>query len=141
MGDATESGEHAMNTIRNASHPGLTFAGRALAAIIFSAACLMLPIAPALAGGFKVDPPTVTVYYDPGRVEQVGYATDLHARLEDAASQVCGEVDIREGRNQGDVDRCFGKSLNRAVRDVDSPTLRAVHEGPRRGTVRIAASR
>jgi UrcA family protein len=130
-----------MNTTRRLEKNGLTplnIAGRALVALAFSAACLTLPIAPAFAGGFKVDPPSVTVYYDPVKVEQWSYAEDLHARLQDAASQVCGEVDIREGRNQGDVNRCFGKSLNRAIREVGSPTLAEVHGQGRQGVVRIA---
>lgn len=115
--------------------------GRALVAVVFSAACMTLPIAPAFAGDFKADPPSVTVYYDPARVEQWSYAGDLYARLQDAASQVCGEMDIREGRSQSDVDRCFGKSLHRAIREVGSPTLAEVHEQGRQGVVRIAATR
>lgn len=116
----------------------LSFLGRALVAVVFSAACMTLPIAPAFAGGFKADPPGVTVYYDTVKVEQWSYAEDLYARLQDAASQVCGERDIREGRSQSDVNRCFGKSLNRAIREVGSPTLTEVHDQGRQGVVRIA---
>lgn len=116
--------------------------GRALVAIVFSAACMTLPIAPAFAGGFKVDPPSVTVYYDANKVEQPVYAADFLSRLQDAASQVCGEKDILQDRNQSDVNRCFDKSLNRAVTEVGSPTLAALHEqsGSRKGVVRIAAT-
>lgn len=132
-----------MNTTSRPAKNGFTLnmLGRALVAVVFSAACMTLPIAPAFAGGFKVDPPSVTVHYDANKVEQAVYAADFLARLQDAASQVCGDKDIREGRNQNDVNRCFDKSLNRAVDEVDSPTLSALHEQAesREGVVRIAA--
>lgn len=130
-----------MKANRNSINRYFSFLGRALVAVVFSAACMTLPIAPAFAGGLEADPPSVTVYYDPVKVEQWSYAEDLYTRLQDAASQVCGEKDIREDRSQSDVDRCFGKSLHRAIREVDSPTLAEVHDQVRQGVVRIAARR
>lgn len=127
-----------MKTDHQSFNRYFSFLGRALVALVFSAASMTLPIAPAFAGGFKVDPPSVTVYYDPVQVEHQPYAEDLYARLEDAVSQVCGESDIREGRSPSDVGRCFGKSLNRAIKKVASPALAEVHEQGRRGVVRIA---
>lgn len=127
-----------MKADRQSFNRYFSFLGRALVAVVFSAACMTLPIAPAFAGGFKVDPPSVTVYYDPVKVEHRSYAEDLYARLQDAASEVCGERDIREGRSQSDVGRCLGKSLNRAINEVGSPTLAEVHEQGRQGVVRIA---
>lgn len=130
-----------MNANRQSANRYFSLLGRALVAVVFSAACLTLPIAPAFAGGFKVDPPSVTVYYEPGKVESPSYAEDLYSRLQSAATEVCGEVDIREDRNQTDVNRCFDKSLHRAIRDVDSPMLAGIHEQSRKGVVRIASSR
>lgn len=116
------------------------FTGRALAALALSAACLALPVGPAWAGSLDATPATITVYYARASLERTAYARDLHARLTDAATQVCGEKDIREGRNQSDVDRCVDKSVARAVRKIESPTLLAVHEGAAARDIHLAAS-
>jgi UrcA family protein len=137
--ERNDSGDDAMNTPRD-SRTFARYAGRALAAVVLSAACLALPVAPAWAGGTDAMPASITVHYAPASLEQMGYAQDLHARLKDAATQVCGEKDIREGRNQSDVDHCVDRSLARAVRKIESPTLLAVHEGAAGRDIRLAAS-
>ena len=45
------------------------------------------------------------------------------------------------GQREADFGRCFDESIARAVDDVDSPELRAVHEQIRTGVVRVAANR
>jgi UrcA family protein len=130
------------------------FTGRALAALALSAACLALPVGPALAGTTNARMPAVTVQYAPARLEQAGYAGELYARLEDAAGQVCNEAAtiaekvlprgdrmVSVNRRQFYFDHCMEKSLQRAIADVASPTLGALHERLRKGTVRIAARR
>lgn len=128
--------------------------GRALVAVVFSAACLALPVAPALAGGWDAGTPTVAVGYVPARLGQAGYADELYARLEDAAGQVCkqsagiaekvtprGDRMIFIQRPEAYIDQCMEESVTRAVTDVGSPALDAVHEQTRKGVVRIAATR
>lgn len=130
------------------------FTGRALAAVALSAACLLLPVGPALAGTTSARMPSVAVQYAPARLEQADYANELYTRLEDAAGQVCNEAaTIAEkvlprgdrmvfvNRRQFYFDYCMEKSLQRAVADVASPALEALHERLRRGTVRIASRR
>jgi len=146
-----------MNTARDIGKTGspfIRFIGRALLAVAFSAAGLALPVGPALAGGQVMKPPSVTVHYARSRLDQAGYAVDLHARLSDAASQVCsesaeilaksrirGHQPIAVNRREADINRCMTLSMARAVADVSSPELEAVHEQSRKGTVRIAARR
>lgn len=140
-----------MNANRQSANRYFSFLGRALVTVVFSAACLTLPIAPAFADGSSVSIPEVKVQYVRSMFANEGYADDLYARLKDAAEQVCGEVQARfesvpemtafGGRPNHDVDRCVGRSLARAVADVGAPELQDVHKNSRKGIVRIASSR
>lgn len=140
-----------MNANRQSANRYFSFLGRALVAVVFSAACLTLPIAPAFAGTTKAATPGVKVQYVRGMFANEGYADDIYARLRDAAEQVCGEAKARfesepamitfGGPQQHDVDRCVSKSLARAVADVGAPELQDAHKNSRRGIVRIASSR
>lgn len=146
-----------MNTIRRLSKTGLslnTFIGRALVTLVVSSACLAIPVGPALADGMAPKVPAETVRYQPQKLAQTGYADSLYTQIEQAAGKVCEETaDVLEktrprghkmvvfGQREADFGRCFDESIARAVDDVDSPELRAVHEQIRTGVVRVAAIR
>lgn len=146
-----------MNTTREPGKAGLSLnnlIGRALVAVVLSAASLALPIGPALADGPGAAAPGLAVQYAPSRLEQDGYADDLYTRIEAAAGLVCQEsAGIAEKvtprgdrmlfilRPEKYAARCMAESVQRAVADVGSPVLDAVHEQSRKGVVRIAAAR
>lgn len=113
---------------------------RALLTVAASAATLALPVSPALAGGSTVSLPSVTVSYVTSMVDEAGYAAELYARLREAAEQVCGEADIRLNRRQRDVAACIERSVDRAVGDVASPVLLAVHRKAPEAPVRLAGA-
>lgn len=129
-----------MKDNRQSANRYFFFLGRALVAVIFAAACLTLPIAPAIAGGLNANPPSVTVVFDRTKVEAPSYAEELRVRLQNAAAEVCGNADMHGGPSQSDVNRCVDKSLSKAIHDVDSPMLTGIHRQSRAGVLCTAAN-
>jgi len=105
------------------------------------AGVLSLPVTAAFAGFSASRPSHITVSYAPSSLANAEYAGQLYARISNAAMEVCGDADIRQNRHQQAVDACVAGSVARAVHDVASPELRAVHEEASGKAVRLAAVR
>lgn len=103
---------------------------RAFAALGALAACLIGASGAALAGTAPDVAPAVTVSYG-----DLNLATDhgnsaLYTRIRAAARQVCfaDRVDIRDLGRLAEVRSCESQAIARAVRDVHSPQLAAIHQ-------------
>ena len=113
------------------------------AVIAFAAAAVFaLSASAALASPSTVKGKSVRVTYVTSELANQESAQQLYARIHEAAHMVCGEADIRFNRRQRDVDACLAKSVARAVEDIASPVLLAVHEDATGdGAIRLAGSR
>ena len=106
-----------------------------------AAAILVLPASAALASPSTVKGKSVRVAYFNSELANQESAQQLYARIHEAAHMVCGEADIRFNRRQRDVDACLAKSVARAVEDIASPILLAVHEqAASDGAIRLAGN-
>ncbi len=112
------------------------------AVIAFAAAAVLALSAPvALASPSTVKGKSVRVAYVTSELANQESAQQLYARIHAAAHMVCGEADIRFNRRQRDVDACLAKSVARAVEDIASPVLLAVHqEATGDAAIRLAGS-
>lgn len=80
------------------------------------------------------------VRYDPAVVQTGEGAAALYAKLQSAAQYVCTTGTFALGVDRRAEAKCASEALTRAVQDVNSPTLDAVH-AHRRGSVEVVASR
>ena len=72
---------------------------------------------------------SITVAYDDLNLSSPAGAKTLYARLESAASRVCGGEPnlLQELQKQIAFHSCYDKALDNAVRKVDDPRLQALH--------------
>ena len=71
--------------------------------------------------------PALTVRYSDLNLSTEQGSLALYGRIVAAAHQVCTIVDIRDLRATAAVGACRDQAVARAVRDVNSPMLAAVH--------------
>jgi UrcA family protein len=65
-------------------------------------------------------------------------AAALYARIQSAARQVCGPVDVRQLQALTKAHRCTIQAIARAVREVNAPTLTSYYLGKTNATIKIA---
>jgi UrcA family protein len=64
----------------------------------------------------------------------------LYQRLRGAAARVCNEVPTYDLARSAAYRRCLQAALDRAVADVHSTTLSAIHQGARSGPEKVAGT-
>jgi UrcA family protein len=75
------------------------------------------------------DAPAVRVSYSDLDLAKDAGVERLYVRLKNAATQVCGSVDIRDLAALGRQETCVQQALDRAVEDAHSARLTARHKG------------
>jgi UrcA family protein len=104
---------------------------RAAKALAIGAATLLFTLS-AQAGTERVDTPVkhqdVIVRYADLNLASAEGTQALYARLAAAASRACGgQPGIHQLREQQDYRACYQKTLEKAVRKIDSQRLQALH--------------
>ena len=84
------------------------------------------------------DPWGVIVSYADLNLSRPADARVLYQRLRGAAARVCVEVPTYELARSAAYRRCFQAALDRAVADVHSPALSAIHDSARSGPEKVA---
>jgi UrcA family protein len=84
------------------------------------------------------DPWGVMVSYADLNLSHAADARVLYQRLRGAAARVCNEVPTYDLARSAAYRRCFQAALDRAVADVHSPALSAIHHGARSGPEKVA---
>lgn len=104
------------------------------------ALCTYTGIALADVSGAYVQSYSKAVKYSPAEVQTSEGAQALYSKLQVAAMDVCGASAPTRLYERWAVQQCAVDAVTKAVQDVNSPTLDAIHK-LRRGSVEVVARR
>lgn len=90
--------------------------------------------------GMNVKTYSKAVKYNPAQVQTTDGAQALYSKLQAAAQTVCSAGGMPRSHDRWAAIECAADALSRAVQDVNSPTLDAIHEH-RRGSIEVMARR
>jgi UrcA family protein len=111
-------------------------AARHLIAAAAATGALFLGL-PALA--HASDASEVPVHYNPSALKTDAGAKAVYAQIKRAARQACGQPGSRSLQALGAIQQCRQQAVARAVEQIDSPRLAAVHARDR-GADRVASA-